>query len=204
MEEKHEDLEERLTNKCEKKEEKIAKVCEALDHDECPENVENWVSICKKSVDCKAKTIRTKAQCEGQFKAMMFSFRSMDPPANDWLTPAKVGECFTEMLEQGQDCSNNRKEDMRELLEDMDVTVEQLKEAKKSVKAEMKKKFGGGRKNWGQRRVGQRKSNRRGQRKGGRRGRGGKGRRSEDEESETSDKEEGSTRAEYEENEDDE
>jgi len=173
MEEKHEDLEERLTNKCEKKEEKIAKVCEALDHDECPENVENWVSICKKSVSCKARTTRIKAECEGMFKAMMSSFRSMDAPANEWLTPEKVGKCFELMLKEGESCSNDRKEEMKELLEDMDVTVEQLKEAREEVKAEMKKRRGGLKSgNWGQRKRG-----RGGQRKGGR------GRRSEDEES---------------------
>ena len=65
------------------------------------------------------------------------------------------------------------------LLEDMDVTVEQLKEAREEVKAEMKKRRGGLKSgNWGQRTRG-----RGGQRKGGRGGRGGRGRRSEDEES---------------------
>ena len=99
----------------------------------------------------------------------------MDAPANEWLTPEKVGKCFELMLKEGESCSNDRKEEMKELLEDMDVTVEQLKEAREEVKAEMKKRKGG---NWGQR-----KRSRGGQRKGGRDGRGGRGRRSEDEES---------------------
>lgn len=102
---------------------------------------------------------------------MMVSFRQENVPVPAGITAQSVGECFTDLLDDAQKCSDDVKDKMDAVLEGIKVPTEDEKKAARDNFKQMRKaKRGGrrgGRKNRKDNRKNRQRRNRRNRRQGG-------------------------------------